>query len=61
MPTEERKLADIFKAVLSVSGGTLEEFELYGGERPVIAYRFIMDHPVILDRMHAAALGEYLD
>ena len=60
MPTETRKLAEIMRAVLSVSGGTLEEFTLVGGARPQKAYRFNMDHPIVLDPEHAEALRPYL-
>jgi len=60
MPTEDAKLAAIFRAILSRSEGTLEEFVLnYMGDRRK-AYRFIMDHPIVLDKMHADALIPYV-
>ena len=60
MPTEDAKLAAIFRAVLSVSEGSLEEFTLYDIIPPRKAYRLILDHPIVLDRMHADALVPYV-
>jgi hypothetical protein len=61
MPTESRNLSETFKAILSVSEVTLEEFTLYGAERPVRAYRLVLDQsrPIVLDKMHAEALIPY--
>ena len=58
MPTEEHILANIFKAVLSVSGATLEKFTLHPNRT---AYRFNLEHPIVLDSQHAKILAPYLD
>ena len=51
MPTQDRTDREILDAILSVS--SIEEFTLYGGVRPVKAWRLFMERPIVIDGMHA--------
>lgn len=60
MPTEDRNLAEVLRALLSVGDVTCEETEVRSLGNVQRGYRLTVNASVIIDPQHEAAIREYV-